>query len=100
MDILAYRLKELRRNANLTQIELSKLTHINRRTISGYETGALFPTIETLLILSKFFKVSIDYLTIKDCKFLKEINQLSDEEQKEISEILDYINWKNSKQNY
>lgn len=56
------RLKTLRLAKNLTQKEISKIININQGNYSRYEKGTLIPTIETLIELSKYYNVSIDYL--------------------------------------
>lgn len=56
------RLKTLRLAKNLTQKEISELININQGNYSRYEKGTLMPTIETLIELSRFYNVSIDYL--------------------------------------
>lgn len=56
------RLKELRKNKNLTQQELADLINVNRVTYRNYETGLSEPKFRTLLDLSKIFNVTSDYL--------------------------------------
>lgn len=63
MSEFAKRLKELRDEKGLTQVELArKLNFKNGTVISNWETGARIPDIENLIVLAKFFGVSIDYL--------------------------------------
>jgi len=56
------RLKELRKEKNLTQEELAKILGISRSTIAGYETERKEPDYETLKKIADFFNVSTDYL--------------------------------------
>lgn len=56
------KLKELRENANLTQTELGNHLNLSQRTISAYENATNEPDIQTLIKISKFFNVTIDYL--------------------------------------
>ncbi|AFK85868.1 MULTISPECIES: helix-turn-helix domain-containing protein [Thermoanaerobacterium] len=56
------RLKELRKEKNLTQEDLAKILEISRSTIAGYETERKEPDYETLKKIADFFNVSIDYL--------------------------------------
>jgi transcriptional regulator with XRE-family HTH domain len=56
------RLKESRKNKKLTQSEVAKKLEIATSTYSNYEQGTRFPDKETLIKLSKFYEVSIDYL--------------------------------------
>ena len=56
------KLKELREEKGLSQVQLGKEIGIAPRTISGYETGTREPDFQTLKKLCKFFGVSSDYL--------------------------------------
>ncbi|WP_053983846.1 helix-turn-helix domain-containing protein [Niameybacter massiliensis] len=58
----ALRLKELRKENNITQLELSKKLGIVRTAITNYETGRTMPDPITLNALAKIFNVSLDYL--------------------------------------
>lgn len=53
---------ELRKNKNLTQNEVSSLTGIDQGELSKIERGIRCPTIKFLIAISKFYKVSVDYL--------------------------------------
>ena len=56
-------LKELRTDKELTQLQLAKALGFNSHAvIANWESGRQMPDIENLKLLSKFFKVSIDYL--------------------------------------
>ncbi len=59
---LSNRIRELREEKNLTQIELAKKFNITSASISQYELGKRFPDQETLEKLADYFNVSIDYL--------------------------------------
>ena len=56
------RIGELRRNANMKQIELCKLLGISQATLSSWENGKYEPDINQLRELSKIFDTSIDYI--------------------------------------
>ncbi len=62
MQSFSNRLIALRKERGLTQAELAKQAHLQRSTVSGYETEGKEPTYETLCQLSKFFGVTTDYL--------------------------------------
>ena len=55
-------LKRLRENANLSQTELGKLFSVKQNTVSKWETGESQMSNDTLLKLSKFYGVSINYI--------------------------------------
>lgn len=56
------RIKELREERDMRQIDLAHATGIDQRTISNYETGKSNPDSYALIKLADFFNVSIDYL--------------------------------------
>lgn len=56
------RLKDLREDNDLTQIEIAKLLNIKQNTYSQYETGKREIPISLLWKLADYYKTSIDYL--------------------------------------
>lgn len=60
--IFAERLKELRLEHNLTQVELAQKTNTSKSVISAWELGQNEPSVSSLISLAKFFDVSLDYL--------------------------------------
>ena len=64
-------LKELRKNANLTQEQLSIKLGCSAGAIGLYEQGRRKPDDETLVSLAKIFDVSVDYLLGLECNNYK-----------------------------
>ena len=60
---MKFRLKDLREDMDLRQIDVAKATGIDQRTLSNYETGKTAPDMYSLIKLADFFGVSLDYLT-------------------------------------
>ncbi|TAN67677.1 helix-turn-helix domain-containing protein [Paraclostridium sordellii 8483] len=56
------KLKMLREKNNISQIEISKILNVSRATYSNYENGITEPSINTIINISKFYNVSIDFL--------------------------------------
>lgn len=56
------RIRELRENAGLRQIDVANATGIDQKTLSNYETEKTNPDSYSLIQLADFFDVSIDYL--------------------------------------
>ncbi len=56
------RLKELREQRRLNQEGLALKLNVSQSTISAYEIGERVPDLETLIAISNFFNVSLDYL--------------------------------------
>lgn len=62
MKTFGERLKDLRKERNIGQVELAKKIGVGKSIISLWETNQCEPTLSKLVALSKFFNVSIDYL--------------------------------------
>ncbi|MBQ7908232.1 MAG: helix-turn-helix transcriptional regulator [Elusimicrobiaceae bacterium] len=56
------RLKELRQQHNLSQLELAQKTGISQSAIAKWELHKNEPTASALITLSLFFEESTDYL--------------------------------------
>lgn len=66
-NVFGERLKELRRDRKIGQVELSKYLGLSKGIISLWENGLREPSMSSLISLAQFFNVSIDYLVgIKD----------------------------------
>lgn len=57
------RIRNIREDRNLTQQKIADLLHIGQRTYSDYESGRTRIPVESLLILAKFYNLSMDYMT-------------------------------------
>lgn len=56
------RLKDLRENRNLSQIEVASRLNVERATISGYERNVTTPSLDILKKLALLYNTSSDYL--------------------------------------
>ena len=56
------RLKELRCNFNLSQMQLSDKTGISQSAIAKWELGKTEPTASAIIALAKFFNETTDYI--------------------------------------
>lgn len=63
---LAEKLKEARKNAGFTQIELAEKLCVSRQAITKWETDKGVPDIDNLKVISKVLNVSIDFLLDDD----------------------------------
>lgn len=61
-EIISTNILTLRKQNNLTQIELSKKINYSDKAISRWEKGEVLPDVETLQQLSKIFCVPLSYL--------------------------------------
>ena len=62
IKMFSEKLKEARKNKNLSQEQVAEILNIARSNISKYENGNLEPTIQTLKEFCKLYEVSADYL--------------------------------------
>ena len=62
MVLFSKRLKELRKEAGLTQQELGDRLNLTKGSICSYENGTRMASIEVLIDVSNLFKVDLDYL--------------------------------------
>ncbi|WP_196593481.1 helix-turn-helix domain-containing protein [Pectinatus sottacetonis] len=102
-----YRLKEVRKKMGLTQKEAAKRLNIGYTKYNHYETGRNEPDMDTIILLAKFYKVSIDYLMGNDdnCinkqnisslkeNLINDILSVDDEINAEIGQYLNYLKTK------
>ncbi len=61
-NTFSVRLKELRREYGVGQVELAKNIGVSKGIISLWENGLREPSMSNLIALAKFFSVSVDYL--------------------------------------
>lgn len=62
MEKFSSLLKELRLENNLSQEKLAKLTNLSQASIAKWELKQRTPTLDNIITLCNFFKVSADYL--------------------------------------
>lgn len=68
MNKIGQRMRDLRENANLSQVEIAKLCGTNQTTIARMETGKTAPSVKILVWWADYFDVSMDYLTCRTDK--------------------------------
>ena len=63
------RIRELREDRDFTQTEIADLLKIGQRTYCAYELGKARIPVDSLIILAKFYNVSMDYIcAVSDIK--------------------------------
>jgi transcriptional regulator with XRE-family HTH domain len=62
MKEISNKIKELRAEKEITQQELADQIGVKRHNISDWEQGRTEPDISTIILLSKYFGVTTDYL--------------------------------------
>lgn len=69
---LPQQLKANRERLGLTQEDVAQRIFVSRQTMSSWETGKTYPDVQSLLLLSSLFGVSIDSLVKGDVETMKE----------------------------
>ncbi|MDN3427187.1 helix-turn-helix domain-containing protein [Planococcus notacanthi] len=64
--IFSERLKSEREKKGWSQAELAEKIHVSRQSVSKWETGKNYPTIEVIIDLSDLFDITIDELLRSD----------------------------------
>lgn len=84
------RLKELRKEANLTQKQVAEHFNISQSAYAQWETGKLNPKKETIQMFADFFNVSYAYITGEtDIKNSSELSE-TDIEQILTNDVISY----------
>lgn len=68
--MIAEILKAQRKERGLTQQEAAKIFHVTRQTISNWENEKNYPDIPTLVAISDYYEISLDYLMKGDAKYM------------------------------
>lgn len=64
--VLSEKLYELRKKGGLSQEQLAEQLGVSRQAISKWESGKAIPESDTLISISKYFNVTLDYLMKED----------------------------------
>lgn len=68
---ISNQLKKYRKSYGLSQEKLAEVIHVSRQTISNWETGKSYPDLQSLLLLSDQFNISLDELIKGDVDSMK-----------------------------
>ena len=71
--LLGEKLKKLRKARGLSQEQLADQLNVSRQAISKWELGESIQETENLILLSKFYGVSIDYLLLNELNISSEL---------------------------
>ena len=71
--LLGEKLRRLRIARQLSQEQLADKLQVSRQAISKWELGESIPDTENLILLSKFYGVSIDYLLLNELNISSEL---------------------------
>ena len=73
---LGYRLRELRKDKNLSQEDLGKILGVTKVSISGYEKGTRLPSMDVLNGILDVFMVPADYLLGRELNLVWQMQKL------------------------
>ena len=82
-------IKKLRQSHNMTQVELAERLGVSKQCVSNWENDYIQPSIEMLIKIADFFKVSTDFLLDLDNKTTIDVTGLSQTEIAHIRQIID-----------
>lgn len=90
-------LKELRKERNMTQEQLGEKIGVTNKTISRWETGNYMPPVESLILLSDIYGISINELLAGEYVENDKIKEVADENITKVLEELekDYQKFEN-----
>ena len=66
---------QIRKDKNLSQEEFAEILGVTRHSVSNWERNTCYPDIETLIIISNKFNISLDDLLKNDIKLVKTIDK-------------------------
>ena len=72
---LGKQIKMHRQKVNLSQEELADRVYVSRQTISNWENDKSYPDVNSLVLLSEIFQISLDRLIKGDIDVMKEVIQ-------------------------
>lgn len=68
---IAAQIRKHRTESGLSQKDLAEKVYVTRQTVSNWENGKSYPDIQSLLLLSQLFSVSVDQLIKGDLETMK-----------------------------
>ena len=82
-------LKELRKENNMTQEHLGERIGVTNKTISRWETGNYMPPVESLVLLSDIYKISINEILAGERVEADKIKEVAEENATKMLEELE-----------
>lgn len=91
------RLRNLRKQKNLTQKQLASMINVKNSIISFYEVGDRFPSPEILIKLASVLHVSTDFLLGIEKKEVVDVSGLDKNDINLVRSLVDTLRSKNQK---
>ena len=86
--MLNERIRKLRTERNLSQVDLAKLLNVTKQSVSNWENDNIQPSIEMLMKIASVFSVSTDYLLGLDDRRYMEVTGLTDVEIAHLQQVI------------
>lgn len=85
------RIRELRREKGITQLQLSLALEVTQETISAYEHNKHLPSLSALMKMSEIFDASMDYIMgLSDIQHLASGNESNQTDVEQKNQLLKY----------
>ena len=106
--MIGERLRSIRKQNKMKQEDLAQILNVNGSAISRYESDKDTPSDAIKVKIAKHFNVSLDYLLgvidqevpyYREGVFVKLPDKISDQDIFLLTEIIDYINFKTTRNN-
>lgn len=85
------RLKATRKSKNLTQADLAHKLNIVTGTVSSYEQGLKYPSIEVLVNICQVLEISADFLLGVSDNFSLKMGGLTEEQEQPFLQLLSIV---------
>ena len=80
---LGKQIKKHRQEVQLSQEKLADRVYVSRQTISNWENDKSYPDVNSLVLLSEIFQISLDNLIKGDIEVMKDVIQKEEKRGKE-----------------
>ena len=92
--MLGERIKNLRMNKSLSQVDLAKCLCVTKQSVSNWENDNIQPSIEMLVKIARTFNVSTDFLLGEDNHTYIEVTNLTKTQIRHVQQIINDIGGK------
>lgn len=86
--VLNKRIRQLRLQSGLNQVEFARKMNVSKQCVSNWENDNVIPSIEMLIRIADFFRVSTDYLLGRAEENLINADGLTEEQSSHVRMII------------
>ncbi|MYV05009.1 helix-turn-helix domain-containing protein [Furfurilactobacillus milii] len=91
IEFFGTKLKAVRKSKRLTQLDLAERLEVSKGTVSAYEQGLSYPSIETLVKICDILDTSADYLLGRSDDIPFKMGGLTDAQQQTVLQFVSLI---------